>query len=91
MRVNDGFIQLSRKLEVHTFKKGIIIMSKTLMQKLKIGTLGLLSIGLLAACNTTDEYEENPDMGPPSATEEPADEDVEDLPTDGDDVEEDAS
>lgn len=91
MKVDDRFIQLSRKLEVHTFKKGIIIMSKTLMKKLKIGTLGLLSIGLLAACNTTDEYEKNPDMGPPSATEEPADEDVEDLPTDGDDVEEDAS
>ena len=62
-----------------------------LLQKLKIGTLGLLSVGLLAACNTTEEYEQDPDMGPPSATEEPADEDVEDLPTDGDDVEEDAS
>ena len=67
------------------------MMSKTLMQKLKIGTLGLLSVGLLAACNTTEEYEENPEMGPPSATEEPADEEVEDLPTDGDDIEEDAS
>ena len=67
------------------------MMSKTLMQKLKIGTLGLLSVGLLAACNTTEEYEENPEMGPPSATAEPADEEVEDLPPAGDDIEEDAS
>lgn len=52
------------------------------MQKLKIGTLALLSIGLLAACNTTDEYEQNPDMGPPSANEEPADEGIEEVPAD---------
>lgn len=57
-------------------------MSKTIMQKLKIGTLALLSIGLLAACNTTDEYEQNPDMGPPSANEEPADEGIEEVPAD---------
>lgn len=48
-------------------------MNKTLMHKLKLGILGLFSVGLLAACNTTDEFEKNPDMGPPSATEEPAD------------------
>lgn len=62
-------------------------MSKTLMHKLKIGTLGLLSVGLLAACNTTDEYEQNPDVGPP--TDEPAEENVEDPVNE--DVEEDAS
>lgn len=66
-------------------------MSKTLLQKLKLGTLGLLSVGLLAACNTTDEYENNPDMGPPAANEEPV-EGVEDLTADEEGaVEEDAS
>lgn len=64
-------------------------MNKERMQKLKIGALGLLSVGLLAACNTTEEYEQNPDMGPPAANEEPLDGEVEELPTDGDDVQED--
>lgn len=51
------------------------MMSKTLTKKLKIGLLGLLSVGVLAACNTTDDYEENPEMGP--ETEEPVDGEVE--------------
>lgn len=49
------------------------MMSKTFWKKVKIGFLTLSTMGLLAACNTTDEFEENPDMGPPS-TEEPAEE-----------------
>ena len=51
------------------------MMSKTLTKKLKIGLLGLLSVGVLAACNTTDDYEEDPEMGP--ETEEPVDGEVE--------------
>lgn len=50
-------------------------MNKTLLRKMKFGLLTLSAAGLLAACNTTKEYDENPDMGPPSVddpVEEPA-------------------
>lgn len=50
-------------------------MNKTLLRKFKIGLLSLSTLGLLAACNTTDDFEENPDMGPPPA-EEPVEEEA---------------
>lgn len=47
-------------------------MNNTVWKKIKIGILSLSTLGLLAACNMTDDYEESPDMGPPPA-EDPAD------------------
>lgn len=41
-------------------------MKNTRWKKFKIGLLSLSTLGLLAACNTTDEYEEDPEMGPPT-------------------------
>lgn len=48
-------------------------MNQKVRKKFRLSMLTLLTVGLLAACNTTDEYEENPDMGPPSV-EEPVEE-----------------
>lgn len=50
-------------------------MEKTRFTKFKMGLLTLSTLGLLAACNTTDDFEENPEMGPPPA-EEPVDEEA---------------
>lgn len=46
-------------------------MNKKRMDKIKLTLLSVLTLGLLAACNTTDDYEENPEQ--PPAVEEPAD------------------
>lgn len=39
-------------------------MKKTIIQKIKLGILSLSALGLLAACNTTDDYEQNPEQPP---------------------------
>lgn len=46
-------------------------MNEKIMHKFKLALLSVTALGLLAACNTTEDYEENPDQ--PPAVEEPAD------------------